>query len=57
MTPAQQKTVNERQAQGFQVVFTDPDGVIRLIKGADARLVFHNGSEKRGQHYLARGKA
>lgn len=57
MTPEQQKTVNARQAQGFKVVGKDHDGVIRLTKGADARVVFTNGSEKRGQHYLARGKA
>jgi hypothetical protein len=57
MTPEQQKTVDERKAEGFQVVGKDHDGVIRLTKGADARVVFHNGSEKRGQHYLAKGKA
>lgn len=55
MTPEQRKTIDERQAQGFKVVFTDPDGVIRITKGADKRVVFHNGSEKRGHHYVARG--
>lgn len=57
MTPAQKKTIDTRKAQGFQVVFTDPDGVIRLTKGADKRVVFQDGSEKRGHHYVVRGKA
>jgi hypothetical protein len=56
MTPEQQKTIDERKAQGFQVVGKDYDGVVRITKGADARVVFKNGSEKRGQHYLARAK-
>lgn len=55
MTPEQQKTVNERQAQGFKIVGKDRDGVIRITNGADKRVVFHNGSEKRGHHYVARG--
>lgn len=57
MTPEQQRTIDERKTQGFQVVGKDHDGVIRILNGADARVVFHNGSEKRGQHYLAKGKA
>lgn len=54
MTPEQQKTVNARQAQGFKVVAKDRD-VIRLTNGADKRVVFPDGSEKRGNHYVARG--
>lgn len=57
MTPEQKKTIEVRKAEGFQVVGKDFDGVVRITKGADARVVFHNGSEKRGQHYLAKGKA
>jgi len=53
MTPAQQKTVNARQAEGFKVVAKDRD-VIRLTNGADKRVVFPDGSEKRGNHYVAR---
>lgn len=55
MTSEQQQTINTRQAEGFRVVGKDFDGVIRITKGADARVVFHNGSEKRGQHYVKRG--
>lgn len=54
MTPTQQKTVNERQAQGFKVVGKDRDGVIRLTNGADKRVVFPDGSEKRGNHYVVK---
>lgn len=56
MTPEQSKTIEERKAEGFQVVGTDFDGVVRITKGADARVVFGNGREKRGQHYLAKGR-
>lgn len=50
MTPEQQKTIKARKAEGFQVVGKDADGVIRITKGGDQRVVFTNGSEKRGQH-------
>lgn len=55
MTPAQQQTVNARQAVGFKIVGKDLDGVIRITNGADKRVVFQDGSEKRGHHYVARG--
>jgi hypothetical protein len=55
MTPAQQRTVNARQAAGFKIVGKDRDGVIRLTNGADKRVVFKDGSEKRGHHYVVRG--
>lgn len=50
MTPAQQKTVSEREAKGFRVIGTDRDGVIRMTNGADQRVVFKDGTEKRAQH-------
>jgi hypothetical protein len=54
MTPEQQKTIDERKAQGFQVVGKDFDGTIRIVKGADQRVVFTDGGEKRGQHDFIR---
>lgn len=55
MTPAQLKTVSDRESQGYRVIGTDRDGVIRLTNGADQRVVFKDGSEKRAQHdYLKR---
>ena len=50
MTPAQEKTVSERESEGFRVIGTDRDGVIRMTNGADQRVVFKDGSEKRAQH-------
>lgn len=49
MTPAQQRTVAARVAQGFKVVEVSHD-VVRITKGPDARVVFPDGSEKRGNH-------
>lgn len=55
MTPAQEKTVSERESEGFRVIGTDRDGVIRMTNGADQRVVFKDGSEKRAQHdYMRR---
>jgi hypothetical protein len=54
VTPEQQKTVNERQAAGFKVVGKDFDGTLRIVKGADQRVVFTDGREKRGQHDFIR---
>jgi len=49
MTPLQRVTVNQLVADGFKVVETCRD-IIRLTKGADARLVRSDGSQKRANH-------
>ena len=49
MTPLQLATVNQLVADGFKVVETCRD-IIRLTKGADARLVRQDGSQKRANH-------
>lgn len=49
MTPIQRATVNQLVAYGFKVVETCRD-IIRLTKGADARLVRPDGSQKRANH-------
>lgn len=54
MTPEQKVTIELRQAEGFKVVGKDNDGTLRITKGADQRVVFTNGGEKRGQHAYSR---
>lgn len=49
MTAAQRTTVNQLVADGFKVVENCRD-IIRLTKGADARLVRPDGSQKRANH-------
>lgn len=49
MTPLQRATVNQLVANGFKVVETCRD-IIRLTKGADARLVRQDGSQRRAHH-------
>lgn len=49
MTPLQSKAVAARVAEGFKVVEVCHD-VVRITRGADARVVFPDGSEKRGNH-------
>ena len=49
MTPLQRATVNQLVADGFKVVETCRD-IIRLTKGADARLVRQDGSQMRANH-------
>ncbi len=56
-TALQIATIAVRVAEGFKVVGQDRDGTIRLTKGADSRVVFVDGTEKRGGHYIARIKA
>ena len=54
LTALQIAVIAVRVAEGFQVVGQDDDGVVRLTKGADSRVVLKDGSEKRGGHYIAR---
>jgi hypothetical protein len=49
MTPTQRATVNQLVADGFKVVETCRD-IVRMTKGADARLVRQDGSQKRANH-------
>lgn len=53
MTPAQQKTVDTLAAEGFQVVVEGRE-VVRVIRGADRRVVMADGTQKRGYHYDGR---
>jgi hypothetical protein len=54
MTPIQTQTVNTLKSEGFQVVEINRD-IVRLTKGADARLVRQDGVIKRANHVLAKG--
>lgn len=51
MTPEQRGTVDMRKAEGFKVV-EQCSNATRISKGADHRLVFRDGSEKRGYHSI-----
>lgn len=53
MTPKQRIEVDKLKAQGFEVVQVGTD-IIRLTKGADARLVRQNGTQKRANHYIVK---
>lgn len=49
MTHLQRSTVNQLVADGFQVVTASVE-VVRVTKGADRRIVFPDGSQKRANH-------
>jgi hypothetical protein len=49
MTNNQRATVNQLVADGFKVVTASVE-VVRLTKGADRRIVFPDGSQKRANH-------
>lgn len=49
MSQKRQRTIDQLKAQGFAVVFSDRS-VTRMSKGSDRRVVFLDGSQKRGQH-------
>lgn len=53
MTPEQRGTVEMRKAEGFKVV-EQCSNATRISKGADHRVVFRDGSEKRGNHSTRR---
>jgi hypothetical protein len=48
MTPIQKQTVNTLKSEGFQVVEINRD-IVRLTKGADARLVRQDGVIRRAE--------
>ncbi|MBU0792068.1 MAG: hypothetical protein KKC55_16595 [Gammaproteobacteria bacterium] len=49
MTNNQRATVNQLVADGFKVVTASVE-VVRVTKGADRRIVFPDGSQKRANH-------
>ena len=51
MTPIQKHTVNQLKSEGFQVVEKCVD-IVRLTKGADARLVRPDGVTMRANHVV-----
>jgi hypothetical protein len=48
MTPAQKDTVARLKAEGFELIVEA--GVVRVTRGADRRIIFEDGSQKRGHH-------
>ena len=55
MTPAQTAIVEPLRRAGFEII-VEADEVIRVTRGADKRVIFKDGSQKRG-HHTARGEA
>lgn len=53
MTPAQIAIVEPLRRAGFVIVF-ECDEIVRVTRGADKRVVFKDGSQKRGHHTEAR---
>lgn len=49
MTPAQRATVAQLKVSGFELV-TESAEVVRMTKGADRRVIFADGSQKRAHH-------
>ncbi|MCV4285071.1 hypothetical protein [Pseudomonas capsici] len=49
MTIPQRNTVRDLTRDGFRVVVIGKD-IVRLTKGADARIVMLDGSQKRAHH-------
>lgn len=54
MTPAQTAIVEPLRRSGFQIV-VEADEIVRVTRGADKRVIFKDGSQKRG-HHTARGE-
>lgn len=50
MTPAQTATVAPLLRAGFTLVAEGRE-IVRVSKGADKRVIFKDGSQKRGQHH------
>lgn len=55
MTPNQQKTIDSLKSEGFQVSRNYHDMVL-MAKGADQRLVRHDGSQRRAQPHFEKVK-
>lgn len=49
MTPAQRVTVTQLKAQGFQQIAEGRE-IVRMTKANDRRVVFADGTQKRGHH-------
>lgn len=49
MTPAQIAIIDPLRRAGFQIV-VEADEVVRVTRGADKRVIFKDGSQKRGHH-------
>lgn len=53
MTPAQSAIVEPLRRAGFAIV-VEADEIVRVTRGADKRVIFKDGSQKRG-HHVAKG--
>lgn len=49
MTPAQQATVTQLLAQGFEQILESRE-IVRMTRAGDRRVVFGDGTQKRGHH-------
>ncbi len=49
MTPAQTKTVEGLQSEGFTISAKGKE-IVRLTRGADKRIVMADGTQKRAYH-------
>lgn len=49
MSPAQTKTVESLRAEGFIVSALNKE-IVRLVRGADKRIVLADGTQKRANH-------
>lgn len=54
MTPAQITIVEPLRRAGFAIV-VEADEIVRVTRCADKRVIFKDGSQKRG-HHTARGE-
>lgn len=54
MTPAQAAIVEPLRRAGFEII-VESDEIVRVTRGADKRVIFKDGSQKRG-HHTARGE-
>lgn len=54
MNNAQKATVATLKAQGFEQII-DAKEIVRMTRGADRRVIFQDGTQKRGYHVDMRG--
>lgn len=50
MTPAQTSVVEPLRRAGFTVI-VESNEIVRVTRGADKRVIFKDGSQKRGHHH------